>query len=310
MVSIEGEENWSYLDSFYFTLITMTTIGFSELHPLSSTARLFIIVLIFLGVGTTAYTITTSAQIFLDGRLKEYFESKKMQKRIDKLNNHYIICGFGRIGRYISEELNKLDFPFIVIETDKNKIEEIQILDMNYVEGDATTDSVLKEAMIEESQAIIIAVGQDAASVFITLSARGLNEDIYILARYEQLGTDQKLYKAGANKALSPHLVSGGRMVQLLLKPTVTDFLDLATSHEMIELTFEEVHIKKESLIANKSLKESGLKEDFGVIVVGLKGENGDMIFNPPSNTVIHAGDSVIILGNYEQTKRMQALES
>ncbi|MDH4129001.1 MAG: potassium channel protein [Spirochaetota bacterium] len=308
-IIIEGSKDWNVLDSFYFTLITLTTIGYTEVHTLTPYGRVFTIFLIFFGVGTTYYIITTSAQIILEGHLKQFFGRKRMNKAINKLKGHYIICGYGRIGRYICDELLKLKYPFILIESSKEKVEEIEKMKILYLIGNAANDEVLISAGIENARALIIVVGNDADSVFITLSGRGLNGKIYIIARYEQTGTDNKLLKAGANKVLSPHLLSGSRMIQLLLKPTVTDFLDLATSSELIELTFEEIKLKKESSLINKSLENSNLKQNYGVIVVGVKDTKNNMKFNPPINTILNEDDTLIVLGNFEQIKRLYDME-
>lgn len=309
-VLVEPDKGWNLLDSFYFTLITMTTIGFGEVHELSPNGKIFTILIIIFGVGTSAYAISSSAQIILEGHLNHYFGRKRMSKLISKLSNHYIICGYGRIGSYICDELNMLNFPFIIIEGDKDKISQVIENDYIYIEGDATTDDVLIQAGIERAKAVIIVVGSDAASVFITLSARGLNKDIFIMARYEQANTGGKLIKAGANKAISPHLVSGGRMVQLLLKPYVSDFLDLATSHNMIELTFEEVKINEKSNFINKSLSDSKLRSKYGVIVVGIKDNEGNNIFNPPSDRILKEGDTLIVLGNFKEINQLHEDES
>ncbi len=307
-VLIEGDKDWNLLDSFYFTLITLTTIGYGETHNLSRSGRIFTIFLIFFGVGTTYYIITTTAQIILEGHLRNYFWRKRMTKSIDKLRGHYIICGYGRIGSYVCDELYRIGIPFVIIEN--GKIEELERIGYLFIQGDASNDQVLLEAGIMNARALVIAVGNDPDSVFITLSARDIRKDIYILARFEQLGSDKKLMKAGANKVISPHLVSGGRMLQLLLKPTVTDFLDLATSPVMIELTFEEIKIKQDSKYIGLTLEQSALRKDFGVIVVGIQDKELVMKFNPSPNTTINEDDVIIVLGNFEQINKLKKLEN
>ncbi len=302
-------ESWNPLDAFYFTLITITTIGYQEVHSLSTEGRMFTIFLIFFGVGSTLYLISTTAEIVLEGHLKDFFGSKRMQKGIKKLKNHYIICGFGRIGSFICEELHKQKKPFVVIESNEERFKELLKKDYLHINADAAFDQTLIDARIKEASALVIVVGHDADSVFITLSGRGLNESVFILARYDQANTEQKLRKAGANKVISPYLIGGGKMVQLLLRPTVTDFIEITTSGDMVGLVFEEILLGKDSSLVNHTLQSSQLRQDFGVIVVGVKNKEGKMTFNPPFDTVLNASDTIIVLGNFNQVEELRLLQ-
>jgi voltage-gated potassium channel len=288
-------ENWSALDSLYMTVITLTTIGFQEVRPLSEQGRIFTIVFVFFGVGVLAYSINTGMRIIFEGEIQKALGRRKLEKKIRLLKDHYIVCGYGRMGQIICGELKTKRIPFIVIEKDVREVDADE--DSLFVFGDATKDDLLKDAGIERAKGLVSVLSTDAQNLYVVLSARGLNPDLIIIARAGEEGSEQKLIRAGADRVVSPYHIGGLRIAHTVLKPAVVDFLEFATKTGNIELQMEEVAIESNSELAGASLYEKGIGSRLGVIVVAIKRADGTMKFNPTSRTVIHEGDVLIALG-------------
>jgi voltage-gated potassium channel len=295
-IAIEG---WDTLDALYMTVLTLSTVGFREVHNLSDAGKLFTMVLIFFGVSVIGYIVGSLAQIMFEGQFHRIIGRKKVEKAIAALENHYIICGFGRIGALICKEFASKPLPFVVVEKDAATIERIELDGHGYLflRGDATADDTLLKAGIKRARGLISVVTSDTENVYITLTARGLNPDLFILARAGEEGSELKLKRAGANKVVSPYLIGGSRMAQAVLRPTVVDFIEIATGHEHMELQMEEILIPADSPFIGESLKSSGFRKETGVIIVGIKKQCGTMGFNPESHTKIEAHDTLIVLG-------------
>lgn len=231
-----------------------------------------------------------------------------MESRISKLRGHYIICGFGRIGHLICREFQSRPMPFVVIENDPRHIERIEREGHNFVQGDATNDETLQAAGIEHAKGLITAVTSDTDNVYITLSARGLNPQLFILARASEVGSEKKLMRAGASKVISPYTIGANRMAQAILRPSVVDFLELATTSEHLELQIEEIAISEKSSLAGKTLIESGIRQSMGIIIVGIKQLDGHMIFNPPPSQIISAGFVLITLGQRPAINQLEKI--
>jgi voltage-gated potassium channel len=288
-------EGWDFLDALYMTIITLTTVGYSEVHPLSTEGRIFNIFLIVGGVGTVFYALSTGAKLVLEGELQELFGRKRLEKKIKELNHHYIICGYGRMGKIICKELKAKGVKFIVIEKNSAKLparEDILIL-----EGDATQDEVLQEACIERAKGLISVLPTDAENLFVVLSARGLNQQLLIVARAGEEGSEQKLVRAGADRVISPYHIGGLRIAHTVLKPAVVDFIEFATKSGNIDLQMEEVTITEGSRLIGRTLDESGIGRDLGIIIVAIRKSSGEMKFNPTSRNTIEVGDTLIALG-------------
>jgi len=224
-----GLEGWRWLDAFYMTVITLSTVGFREVHDLSDAGRFFTIFLIFFGVSVIGYTVGTLAQIMFEGQIQRVIGRKKLEKKIEALKDHYIICGYGRIGALICKEFAARPLSFVVVEKNPLIIEKLEQDDYPFLRGDATDDDTLLKAGIKRAKGLISVVTSDTENVYITLTARGLNPELYILARSGEEGSEIKLKRAGANKVVSPYLIGGSRMAQAILRPNVVDFIEIAT---------------------------------------------------------------------------------
>ena len=295
-IAIEG---WDVLDSLYMTVITLSTVGFKEVHNLSDLGKIFTMVLIVFGVSVIGYIVGSLAQIMFEGQFHRIIGRKKVEKSIMALQDHYIICGFGRIGALICKEFAAKPLPFVVVEKDAASIERMEADGHGYLflRGDATADDTLLKAGIKKAKGLISVVTSDTENVYITLTARGLNPELFILARSGEEGSELKLKRAGANKVVSPYLIGGSRMAQAILRPTVVDFIEIATGHEHLELQMEEILIPDHSGFVGESLATSGFRKETGVIIVGIKKDCGKMGFNPESHTKIEARDTLIVLG-------------
>ncbi len=289
------------------TVITLATVGYSEVHTLSFEGKLFTVFLIVFGVGTIAYTIGSMIQFMVEGQLYQLLGRKKVQKKIDRLQGHYIVCGYGRIGRLISREFASRPLPFIVVENNSENCQRLATDGHLYIEGDATQDEVLERAGISQAKGLITAVTSDSANVFIILTARGINPDLFIMARASEDGAEVKLIRAGANKVVSPYTIGASRMAQAILRPSVVDFIDIATGRENIELQIEEIPVVPESGLVGKDLISAGIRKELGLIIVGIK-QGEHMLFNPAATTIIEAGHILIALGQSPEIKKLEII--
>ncbi len=297
----------SFLDSLYMTVITVTTVGFEEVVPLGPGGRLFTIVLILVGVGFVLYVIGMITETMVEGGIRRIFGRINMEKKIAALRDHYIICGYGRIGKVICDDLAHSKRPFMVIDRDPAEIAKLQEAGYLYIEGDASDDRTLERAGIRRARGLVAVVDTDAANVYIILSARGLNPDIFILARSSaEERAETKLLRAGADKVISPYFIGASRMAQLLVRPTVCDFIDLTIRGGALGLRLEEMNVSDDSPLCDVNLIDSGIRREFDLIVVAIKRRTGEMTFNPAPQTVIQAGDTLIVLGEYEQIKKLE----
>lgn len=301
-------EKWRLLDALYMTVITLGTVGFKEVHDLSDSGKVFTMVLIVVGVSVLGYIVGSLAQIMFEGQIQRVIGRKKVEKRIDALNEHYIICGFGRIGSLICKEFHANGLPFMVVEKDPEALEKLDDEGYLYLKGDATMDETLLKAGIKRAKGLISVVTSDTANVYITLTARGLNPDLYILARSGEEGSDIKLKRAGANKVVSPYFIGGTRMAQSILRPNVVDFIEIATGSEHMDLQMEEIAIPPHSAFAGETLVSSGFRKEIGVIIVGIKKGHGKMVFNPHSQSKIEGNDTLIVLGEPVAINKLEDL--
>ena len=297
-------ERWNFLDSFYMTIITLTTVGYGEVHPLSVKGRLFTIVLIIGGVGTVFYALSTGAKITLEGELQEIFGRQRLEKKIKGLKDHYIVSGYGRMGRIICRELKEHSLPFAVIEKNPDNLkpdEEILV-----IEGDATKDEVLKKMGIERAKGLISVLPTDAENLYAVLSARVLNPNLLIVARAGEEGSEQKLLRAGADRVVSPYHIGGIRIAHTVLKPAVVDFIEFATKSGNIDLQMEEITIRGGSELVGLTLDECGFGRELGVIIVAIKQPSGEMKFNPTFRSTVADGDTLIAIGEIHRLKQLE----
>jgi voltage-gated potassium channel len=296
-------EGWGLLDSLYMTVITLSTVGFKEVGDLSTSGRLFTIILIIGGVGTVLYALGKGARFILEGELQEAFGRRILEKKVKGLKDHYIICGFGRMGKIIGKELKNRGVEFIAIEKNPIPYEKEEML---ILEGDATQDDVLKESGIEKAKGLITVLSTDAENLYVVLSAKGLNPGLYIVARAGEEGSEQKLLRAGADRVISPYLIGGLRIAHTVLKPAVVDFIEFATKAGNIDLQMEEITIPESSGLIGLTLDQCGMGRELGIIVVAIKRATGEMRFNPTFRTTIKLGDTLIVLGEVSKLKILE----
>jgi voltage-gated potassium channel len=300
-------EGWNFFDALYMTVTTLTTVGYGEVHPLSHLGRLYNMVLILAGMGVLFYIVGSLARAVVEGEVRRALGKRKLLTRIRKLKNHYIICGFGRIGEIIARQLKERGIPLVVVENDLEKLPLLETTGYDFVTGDATREEVLTEAGIERARGLVAVVHSDASNVYIVLTARSLNPKLYIVARAEEQGAEQKLKRAGADKVESPSEMGGRKMAHTIMRPTVTTFLEL-TMQEGVDLSMEETVVGAASSLIGLALKDSGLRRDLDLIVVAIKRADGEMLFNPSPETLIQAGDTLVLLGMRHNLEALEKL--
>ncbi len=298
-------EGMPLFDAFYMTIITISTVGFSEIKPLSSYGRIITILIIISGITIGGYAIGTLLRMFIEGELGKIFGRRKLEKDISVMKGHFIICGFGRIGSIICRELKEENIPFIIIEEDPSKNVELESEGYLYINMDATSEEALNKAGIMNAKGIVTAVRSDANNVFITLTAKGLRPEIFVLSRASDVKNEAKLIKAGASRVVSPYQLGGRRMAEVLKRPTVVDFIDVATTNRKLGLVIEEACVSQNSFLAGKNLIDSRLRQNYGVIIVAIKKASGQMVFNPVPSEILEVGDVIVVIGKKDDLKRM-----
>jgi len=300
-------EEWNYFDALWMTVITLTTVGYSEVRPLTQVGRAYSMFLMLAGIGVMFYIITGLARIIVEGEIRQALGKRKLQRTIKKLHDHYIICGFGRIGEIIARQLKERHIPFVVVENQPDLVLDLEELGYNILVGDATKEEILLEAGIERAKGLVAVVSSDANNVFIVLTARSLNPGIFIVARAAEPGSRQKLLRAGADRVESPYELGGRKMAQTILRPNVVTFLDLAMKED-VDLSMEEIPVAANSSLVGMALKDSGIRQRLNTIIISIKRANGDMIFNPSPGTQIDAGDTLIALGVRQSLETLEQL--
>ncbi|MBP7584527.1 MAG: potassium channel protein [Spirochaetes bacterium] len=300
-------EGMTYFEGLYMTVITISTVGFGEVRPLSHLGRLVTMLIISTGIMLGAYTIGTLLRMFIEGEISRTFGRRKLEKQISALKDHYIICGFGRIGKLIARELADNGIAFVVIENDLASIDQLQKERHLFLALDATMEESLTAAGIMRAKGIVTALRSDADNVFITLTARGLRPDIYILSRASEESSVMKLKRAGATRVDLPYTIGGKRMAQALVRPAVGDFIDLAIMDmdKEMGLGMEQVPVSAGSGLVGKNLVESNIRKDYGVIIVAIKKHTGRMNFNPAPAERLEAHDMLVVMGKKDDLLRM-----
>lgn len=301
-------ERWSVADSFYMTIITLSTVGFGEIKPLSETGRMFTTILIILGIGTAGYGLGNLAAFFIEGQLRDIYRARKMDKIIEKLRNHIIICGYGHEGRHAGEELQRHKVPFVIIEKDGDLVEKLGNQELLVLHGDATDDDILLKAGVAVARGLIATVPLDADNVFITLTARGYNPNLTIVARAAEESTMKKLHRAGANKVISSREIGGRRMASVILRPRVLNFLDIIMHDHQLALRLEEIDVLENSPFVGKSIRDLRIRERTGAMVIAFQRPNQSIQVNPPAESILEAGDHIIVMGNDSQVEQLNSL--
>ena len=297
-------EGWTFGESMYATIVTLGTVGYGDFYPVSTEGRMFAVFLIVFGVGTMAYTFAMVMENFMEGRLRKVLGRGKLKKQIERINDHYIICGCGKIGHLICRELTDEKVGFIVIDNNPEVIQKIEDEGFIYVNGCATEDKILIEAGIKRAKGVVCVLPTDADNLYVVLTAKELNPDVYVLSRFEDEASERRLIKAGADRVISPHKVGGKRMTLALLRPAMLDFMEITVGKKSLSLRMEELQVCEFSHVVGKSLANSGLRREYGLIVVAVHKGSGQMVLNPSANYVIEEGDKLIALGEEENLVR------
>lgn len=288
-------EDWSISDSLYMTIITITTTGFEEVHPLSDTGQIFTVLLIMFSFGTILYIGGTGVQYVIESK---FFRRRRMNRQLAGIKNHYIVCGFGRMGSHIADRLQEAKVPFVVIENNPKNFPKLDSLGYIYDKGDAASDDTLLRAGIKEARGLVAVLSTDPENVFATLSARVLNPGIFIVARAIDEDTESKLLKAGANRVVKPYELGGTRMAEIVLRPGVLDFIDVVIGSRKVDIHMEEITVKKGSKMHKKTLAQLPLRTEFNTIIVAIQNEEkGIFIYNPKSDTIVDEGNKLIAIG-------------
>lgn len=300
-------EGWPFLDCLYMTVITIFTVGFREVHQLSPLGQIFTIFIILGGVGTAIYAFTKLAEIALEGGLRKFIRRRMMEKKLHNLKDHYIICGFGRMGKIVKERLEEEKLPFVVVENDEEKIEEFkQTSDSLFIEGDATYEEILVKAGVKKAKGLAALLPKDADNLYLVLTAKQINPSVFVLSKAMDEEGEKKILQIGANRVVNPYKCSGLRIAQGLIRPTLVEFMDLIIRRKELSLYIEEFIVKKDTLINNRSLIESDIRKTSNVIVVAVKKPDEDIVFNPSPDTKIETGDILLVLGDKEAIDKFE----
>ena len=298
-------EGWTFFDSFYMTIITISTTGFKELRPLSTPGMILTVALIITGVLAIAYTGGRGVQVLVESQI---LRRRKMSKKLEQINNHYIVCGFGRMGKQIAEHLVEHNLEFVVIENEPNNVEKLIELGYLYINGDATDDDALIDAAVERATGMVAVLRTDAENVFTTLSARELNSKLFIVSRAIDEGTESKLKKAGADRVVKPYELGGNRMVQLLIRPGVTDFIEGIARKRDVHISLEQIVVTENSKIVGLTLAESPIRSELDIIIIAIDKSGGRFVYNPQSSAKIEVGDKLIAIGHIENLNKLTGL--
>lgn len=299
-----------FLSGLYMTIITISTVGYTEVAEMTRGAQIFSIILIVTSVGTVGFVLSKLGSFFKEGYLSESWRKGKMEKHIEQLKNHYIICGSGETGGYIIEQFKRRKVPFVVLEQDPTVVEELkEDENLLYIQGDATQEATLKHARIAKAKGLVATLSKDADNVYVVLTAREMNAKLHIVARAIDSSAHEKMRRAGANYTVSPNEIGGRKMAAMLLKPSTTYFMDSVIHTQDITLDLEEITINHHSELCKKELKDAKIPDKTGLIVLAIKKEDNDSFrFNPPGEEILESKDKIIVIGKHEQIEALRQL--
>jgi voltage-gated potassium channel len=300
----------TFIDALYMTIITISTVGYESVGTMSTAGKLFAIFVILVSVGLVGYLLSQVFSIISEGTINEAWRKKKMMKEIDKLEKHIIVCGAGESGSHVIKELIKKEANFVVIENDPEVIEELKDLNLLYIEDDATNEEALLTARIKEASGLITTLPTDADNVFVVLTARVLNPSLHIIARNHELSSRKKLIRAGANNVVSPDEIGGKKMANLMLSPHVQFFVDNIIDTKNMSINMEEVIIFEGSELIGKKLRNSEIADKAGLIVLAIRRNEDEFIFNPKADEVLRLEDKLIVVGSKEQIEKLEKMAS
>lgn len=301
-------EGWSFFDALYMCVITLTTVGYHEVYPLTVKRQAFTMGLLLTGVFSLFYASTAAIRAIVGGELTGQFARSRMEKKLESLKDHIIICGYGRMGHLVAQEFAQQPIPFVVIERSPELLANFSAGHGVALVGEATHDDTLKRAGIDRARTLVTLAASDADNLFITMSARLLSDKVFIVARAEDEGAEKKLLRAGASRVISPYVIGGQRVAQAVLRPSVVDFIELATRNDYMALQIDETKVGEKSALCGQALRNTGLRQELGLIVVAIKSVDGKMVFNPPPEAVILWNDTLITLGPRDRLDQLRAI--
>ncbi len=301
-------EGWTFLDAAYMVVITLSTIGFQEVHPLSPAGRIFTMFLIVTGVGTALYAAGRAVEIIVEGEMTGYQKRKRMDKKIREMKEHYIICGFGRVGHQVAHAFEASRLPYVVIDSKHETVDELDARRVPSIIGDVTSDDILNQAGIKAAKALIACSDSDVANVYVTLSARALNPKIFIVARAGLQETEKKLLMAGADRVISPYFISGVRMAALATKPVTSDFLDLVTHGGQVDFRLYELAVSDKSSLVGKRLEHADITGVAGATILAIRKASGAFDLQPKASSVIDKQDVLVVIGTQEQFETLEKM--
>jgi voltage-gated potassium channel len=299
-------ERLSFWEALYMTMITVSTVGYREIVLPSRAGEIFTMVIIVSGLATVVYLTTAVVDILIEGRLLDVMGRRRVLRELQDITGHYVICGYGRVGRQVAKECQARGTPVVVIEKEPAVVEACLGDGFLAVKGDAAEEPTLRKAGLERAEGLVTALSSDADNLFVTMTARMIRPDIFIVGRCNSDDTESKLYRAGADRAISPHNVGGRRMAALLLKPMVCDFLDVVTHGELVELTLEDLTVERGAAVTGRSIRDILVDDLKGIGVLGLKRPKRDFVVNPSGNTVLDEGDILIVQGSPDQVQALR----
>jgi voltage-gated potassium channel len=301
-------DHYPLFDAFYMTLITVTTVGYGEILPLSHAGRIFNSFLIFFGVSVMLLAFGAMTQTVIELEFNQYFGKRRVRGMIDKLENHIILCGYGRVGRGAAEELHSSGVPFVVIDHSEERVERAMKAGMLAVVGDATRDEVLREVGIAKAKGLIATLASDADNLFVILSAKALNSRLHLSARIDEEASEQKMRRAGADFVFAPYKSTGHRMAQALLKPHVHQFMDFTRHGAGPDVGIEQVRVSGRSSFAEQTLGRMEVQRALGLMVLAIRKADGEMLFNPTPDQKIAAGDHLIVMGETDGLRKLEQM--
>lgn len=305
-------EGWAWIDAFYMVILSITTVGFGEVHPLSDAGRLFTTLLILGGVGIGSYVLLTLTRFtfegVVEGSLRRALTRRRVEKLIPKLKDHTIVCGYGRLGEEIAEQLLTAGDQVVIVDPNEEAAVAAQERGLLFVLGDASNEDALAIAGIKKAKALAIATPNDAVNTYVALTARDLNPTLHILARASDESAGKRICRAGANRAVSPYRVGGQRMAAMLLRPEVTEFLELAQLSDFPDFIIEQLEMCKGSKLAGQSLREGRYNAEYRVMVLSMKHDGGDTRFSPNPDLPVNPGDILIVAGHRASLERLKAV--
>jgi len=303
-------EEFTLLESFFMTVITISTVGFQEIHPLSEAGRLFTTFLIISSLGIFGYVVTTVTRFIVDGIFRNYYKDNKVKKRINNLANHVVLCGYGRNGKQAATELAENEEAFVIIEIDEALVEKIREgTKLLYIHGDATQEDILQEARIDKAKALIITLPNDADNLFLVITARQINPELVIISRASNDKSDIKLKRAGANNVIMPDKIGGQRMAKLVTEPDVVEFIEYIMLQRKKDVSLEEISCKNlSSCFADKSIRELDVRNVSGANIIGLRRQDKSYLINPDPSIKLTANDQLFVLGTVEQIKKLKEI--